>query len=398
MMGCSSSQQDVSIQQNKKSSINPYFESSSLGSIKTKNRIIMAGMSRLRADPKTNIPNDLMAEYYSQRASFGAIITESSAISSNSNAFPGSGNIYTLEQVEGWKKVVDKVHQNGGKIIIQLFHCGRVALPSFIGGELPIAPSPIGLTTPHFFTKQSYPVPKEMNKQDILNVIEQFKNAAINAKKANFDGIQLHAGNGYLIDQFLRDGTNKRTDDYGGSIPNRARFLLEVIDSISQVFGYDKIGVRLTPTGRYNEMYDSNPLELVQYLLKQFEKRNLGFVELKRHDKTNRKNIQQSAADDGLVDPELQMPNFFDSIRGLYKGCIILNDGITYEEGLKLLQQNKGDFISFGRYAVSNPDLPQRFQNNWELSDADQNTFYRGGDKGYVDYLTYEQSQSKNKS
>ncbi|KAL4473478.1 hypothetical protein ABPG74_022342 [Tetrahymena malaccensis] len=397
-MGCGSSKQDVNIQDTKKSQINPYFESSNLGSIQTKNRIIMAGMSRLRADPKTNIPNDLMAEYYSQRASFGAIITESSAISSISNAFPGAGDIFTQEQAEGWKKVVDRVHKNEGKIIIQLFHCGRVALPSFIGGQTPIAPSPISLKIPHFFTKQSYPIPKEMNKQDILNVIEQFKNAAINAKKANFDGIQLHAGNGYLIDQFLRDVSNKRTDEYGGSIPNRARFLLEIIDSVSQVFGYDKVGVRLTPTGRYNEMYDSNPLELVKYLLNEFEKRKIGFVELKRHDKSNRKNIGQEAVENEFIDPEQQIPYFFDQFRSLYKGCIILNDGITYEEGLILLKEKKADFISFGRYAVSNPDLPQRFQKNLALSEADQKTFYSGGEKGYIDYLTYEQAQKINKS
>lgn len=226
--------------------------------------MVMAALTRCRADPANGIPNDLMVEYYGQRAGFGAILTECSQISALSNGFPGSGGIYTKEQVEGWKKVTQKVHEKGSKIILQIWHCGRAALKEFLGGESPIAPSAIAISTPHAYTKGPYPVPKEMTKEDIHTVIEEFRQGAKNAKEAGFDGVELHAANGYLVDQYLKDGSNTRTDEYGGSIQNRMRFCLEALDALIGVFGADKVGIKISPTGRYNDMYDSNALELTK--------------------------------------------------------------------------------------------------------------------------------------
>ncbi|EAR89566.2 FAD/FMN-binding family oxidoreductase (macronuclear) [Tetrahymena thermophila SB210] len=387
-MGCSSSSSSA-VQEIKKNGAT-FFDSGKLGSIEVKNRLVMAAMTRCRGDPTTGIPNDLMADYYAQRADFGLILTECSQISPLSNAFPGSGGIYSKEQVEGWKKVTQKVHEKGGKIVLQIWHSGRAVLKEFIGGSDPLAPSAIAIRTPHAYTKGPHPVPKEMTKEDIKTVIEEFRQGAVNAKEAGFDGIQLHGANGYLVDQFLKDGTNHRTDEYGGSIENRARFLFEALDALISVFGADKVGIKLSPTGRYNDMYDSNPLESLKYVLKELEKRKIAFVEVKRHNKTEVSSSENGKDEHGQTLPEVQIPNFFDQIRPLYSGTLILNDGVDQKLGEELLATGKADFISFAKLAIANPDLPNRFKNGWEVAMPDFSLLFSGGEKGYNDYHRHE--------
>lgn len=236
-----------------------------------------------------------MAKYYSQRAGFGLIITESSPISDLSNNTPGAGGIFNQEQANGWKKVTDAVHKNNGLIFIQLFHCGRAVVKDYIGGRDPIAPSPIPISFIHRFTNQPHPVPREMTQQDINNVIKEFRTSAELAKAAGFDGVEIHAGNGFIIDQFLRDATNKRTDKYGGSIENRARFLLEVLDAVVPVYGSGRVAIRFSPTGRFQDMYDSNPLELMKTTLKLIEPYKLAFVEVKKHDPSDFRPVSEGA-------------------------------------------------------------------------------------------------------
>ncbi|EAR89565.1 FAD/FMN-binding family oxidoreductase (macronuclear) [Tetrahymena thermophila SB210] len=392
-MGCTSSNEVV--EADIKNDLSLYFQTGKIGSIQVKNRFVMAALTRCRANPATGIANDIMVDYYSQRASFGMILTECSQISPLSNAFPGSAGIYSKEQVEGWKKVTQKVHEKGGKIVLQIWHSGRAVLKEFIGGADPLAPSAIAIRTPHAYTKGPHPVPKEMTKEDIKKVVEEFRQGALNAKEAGFDGVQLHGANGYLVDQFLRDGTNKRTDEYGGSIANRTRFLLECLDALISVFGADKVGIKLSPTGRYNDMYDSNPKELMKYVLAELEKKKIAFVEVKRHGfLESSKDPNQENDDFGQTQPKKQWPDIFQQIRNLYKGTLILNDGITKEEGLDLLKNRQADFISFGQFAISNPDLPYRFKQGLELAKADYTTFFTPGAKGYSDYPTAQTQKS----
>lgn len=289
----------------------------------------MAAISRTRADPVTGVPTELMAEYYGQRAGFGAIITESAIISPVSLRGPGAPSIYSKEHVEGWKIVTQRVHSKEGKIFAQLSHNGRATIPEFINGATPIGPSPIAIRGTHKFTKQPHPVPKEMTEDDIKEVIQQFKQGAINAKEAGFDGVEINGANGFLVDQFLKDSTNQRKDKYGGSLENRMRFCLEIIDAVIEVFGSERVGIKLSPTGRFNDIYDSNPLDLLKHLLKELEKRKIGFVEIKRHALVeNGKTADAVADEEGRVYPNVQIPNFFDAIRPLYHGTLILNDGI----------------------------------------------------------------------
>lgn len=225
-----------------------------------------------------------------------------------------------------------------------------------------------------------------MTKDDIKEVIEQFRQGAKNAKEAGFDGLELHGANGYLVDQFLKDGTNKRTDEYGGSIQNRIKFCLEALDALISVYGADKVGIKLSPTGRYNDMYDSNPLELTKVLLKELEKKKLAFVEVKRHGPNDGKEGDGQVDEHGQTLPAVQIPNFFDQIRPLYSGTLILNDGIDQATGTELLKTKKADAIAFGQLAISNPDLPERFRNGWELAKPDYQTLFTPGPKGYNDY------------
>jgi len=345
------------------------------------NKFVMASLTRIRCDPKTGVPNDLLVDYYSQRASAGLIMTECSAISHAGNSFIGCGAIYTREQTEGWKKVVDAVHKKGGRIYLQIWHAGRAAHPHQTE-EQNISPSDLPIrgnlrkNLPHL-------PPKAMTAEDFETVRQQFRQGALNAKEAGFDGIELHGGNGYLIDGFLRDGVNNRTDEYGGSIENRCRFPLEILDILIEIFGAKRVGIKLSPVGRYQDMFDSDPLAHYSHFLQQLDKKGIGHVQL----------MEPGERDSGVqyhIPGEQQMPEVCKALRPYFKGTIFINNNLTPEKAAKALKAGYADLACFGRYFIANPDLVDRVKNGWPLSEWDATTFYVGGIKGFLDYKTYQ--------
>eukprot|EP01017_Pseudomicrothorax_dubius_P009469 TRINITY_DN13217_c0_g1_i4.p1 TRINITY_DN13217_c0_g1~~TRINITY_DN13217_c0_g1_i4.p1 ORF type:complete len:364 (-),score=102.40 TRINITY_DN13217_c0_g1_i4:122-1213(-) len=350
--------------------LSPY----TLGPLTLKNRVVMTSLTRQRTDPNDNIPNDLLAEYYSQRAGAGLILTECSQILKESNAFPGSAGIYNEEQVAGWKKVTDAVHAKGSYIFLQIWHGGRIIAAALADGKQPIGPSPI-LPDGEYWSatgRVKYSdVPREMTKEDIKNIIEAFRLGAERAKRAGFDGVELHGANGYLVDNFLRSNSNQRTDEYGGSAANRCRFALEVIDALASVFGPERVGIKVSPLSPYNGMHDENPVETYGYLLEQLSARGIGFVE-----------IRDAEDAEGLA----RFPDIIQTLRPYFKGTLIGNTGFDFEKGNAAIASGKADLISFGRLYISNPDLVERFRLGKELSQPDPKTFYVGGPKGYTDY------------
>nr|BAJ93795.1 predicted protein [Hordeum vulgare subsp. vulgare] len=361
------------------------FETVKLGDFTLHNRFIMASLTRCRGDPTNGIPTDLHVQYYSQRASAGAIFSECSPIANNAQSFLGAGGIYTKEQIEGWKKVTQAVHEKGGKIFIQIWHGGRSVNPEAVGEGI-IGPSAIAIRGKSTRTGNEYPVPKEMSKDDIKLVKEQFRQGALNAKEAGFDGVELHGANGYLIDTFIRDGSNQRTDEYGGSIENRCRFCLEVIDILIEVFGCGKVGIKLSPVGRFQDMYDSDPIATYSYLLKELEKKNIAFVQLME---LNEAFKGESAHEAG----EKQIAEVCKTLRPFFKNALIINNNLTPESAAKAIKEGHADLVSFGRYFISNPDFIERVKNNWHLAEWDRNTFYAGGEKGYADYPNFEKPE-----
>ena len=367
------------------------FDSHQMGDITLSSRIGMSAMTRVRCDPKTGIPNDLNAKYYCQRATGGFIITEGSCISTQGNSFPGCTGIWNREQVDGWKKVVDAVHAKGGKMILQIWHGGRTAEAEKTG-EKSLAPSALPIRGfDQDGNPTTGPTPSEMTLDDIKQVKEEFRQAALRAKDAGFDGLELHAANGYLVDEFIRDSSNQRTDEYGGSIENRARFCLEIVDLLIEVLGKGRIGVKLSPVGRYNDMYDSNPLETYTYLLKKLDERGIAFVEL----------IEPSTYEGKLNYPTTgaeQIPEVAKAFRGAFKGTIITNQNHTPETALAFISKGWADLVTFGKLYLANPDLPERIKNGWELNtNWDYSTFFVPGEKGYIDYPFYDADASKTK-
>ncbi|KAL4483820.1 hypothetical protein ABPG72_006195 [Tetrahymena utriculariae] len=256
-------------------------------------------------------------------------------------------------------------------------------------GSAPVSPSPIKINGKNkFANNQSYETPKELNIQQIRQKVKDFQQSAILAKQSGFDAIQLHAANGFLVDQFLRESLNLRTDEYGGSIPNRCRFCLEIIDQLISVFGSGRVSMRFSPVGRYNQMYDCYPLAPMKYLFFELEKRNISFVELRRFGKFD----LSAPADEAQIHPELQIPKFFQTLRQYYSGNIVVNDGITIKEAKNLVNEKTAEAVSFGKLSISNPDLPIRYDNEYEINNViDHNTFYSQGAQGQKDYPKYEQ-------
>ena len=365
------------------------FDSLQMGDITLSNRIGMAALTRQRADPKTGIANDLMAKYYSERAVEGGFqLTENGAVANQGNAFPGSAGIWNREQMEGWKKVVDAVHQKGGKIILQIWHAGRVANSSETGEEN-IAPSAIPVRS---YDKEGNvvlgPTPREITLEDIELVKEQFRQAALRAKEAGFDALQLHGANGYLVDQFIRDGTNQRTDAYGGSIENRVRLCLELTDILISIYGKGRVGMKISPVGRYKDMFDSNPIETFTYLLKKLDEKGIAFVEL----------AEPSGYEGPMfyISGKSQIPNAAKVFRGAFKGVLITNRDHTPETALEFIKNGWADMVTFGRLFISNPDLVERIKNDWELNMKwDPSTFFKGGAAGYIDYPMYNPEAKK---
>jgi N-ethylmaleimide reductase len=350
------------------------FDPIELGDIQAKNRLIMAPLTRSRAGA-SRVPNALMAEYYGQRAGAGLIISEATAISPQGYGWFGAPGIYSQSHVEGWKLVTEAVHAKGGKIVLQLWHMGRVSHPDFQNGELPLAPSAIAAegmaNTPE--GKKPYVVPREMSIEQIRMTVEDYARGAGQAIEAGFDGVEIHAANGYLLDQFIRDASNKRTDEYGGEAENRIRIVREVIDAVSAKIGARKVGIRLSPNINYNGMGDSNPVNTYSVLMNALNKYDLAYV-----------HVRETLPKDGET-----LPLWVTStIREIYEGNLIVNGGYGRTRAMQAIEKNEADAVAFGVPFIANPDLVERYLTGAALNDPDQTTLYAGGVEGYTDYPT----------
>ena len=337
-----------------------------LGDLDLPNRIFMAPLTRARAGA-TRIPNELMAQYYRQRASAGLILTEATVVSPMAVGYANTPGVWSAEQVEGWKLTTRAVHEAGGHIFLQLWHVGRISHPSFLGGALPQAPSAIApaghvsLLRP----ETPYVVPHAVSEDEITAIVEQFRVGAANAQAAGFDGVELHGANGYLLDQFLQSRSNQRTDDFGGSIENRARLLLECVDAAISVWGAQRVGVHLSPRGDAHDMGDANPLATFGYVAQQLGQRNIAFIAAREHTGERR------------IGPNL---------RARFGGCYVANEGFDRDSGNAVLAADEADAVAYGRLFIANPDLPQRFAGGSALNTPDPSTFYADGAAGYTDY------------
>lgn len=350
-----------------------------MGQQTLKNRIVMAPMTRLRA--VGSIPTPLMAEYYAQRASAGLIITECTMVSPLSNGYINCPGIYSNQQTSAWQQITDAVHGKGGKIFLQLWHSGRVAHPALLEGKLPVAPSPIAamgtLHTP--IGKVVMEAPRALETDEIPQIIAQFAQAAENAMQAGFDGVELHGAFGYLIDQFLQDGSNQRTDAYGGSIANRARFLLEVVEAVSKIWDGDRVGIKLSPSNTFYGISDSNPQALFSYVIEQLKPFQLAYIHLMEP------NEQDLKTQDVIK-------SVISTFRSLYDGLVITNGGYDKQSGNQILTKGEADLVSFGQLFIANPDLPERFAQDATLNFPNMATVYGKGtenlEQGYTDYPT----------
>jgi N-ethylmaleimide reductase len=353
----------------------------SLGGIELKNRLVMAPLTRMRAQEGW-VPSALAPEYYSQRASAGLVIVEATQVSRLGMGYPMTPGIYTDAQTAGWKEVVDAVHAKGGKIVMQLWHVGRISHTDHHPDEgLPVAPSAIACTGGQVFlptfAQADYEVPRSMTVEDIKNTVADYVCAAKNSLAAGFDGIEIHAANGYLLDQFLQDGTNKREDKYGGSIMNRSRFLCEVLQATSEVFPSNCIGVRFSPHGLFNDMSDSDPVGLFTEVIAKMNDFNLAYVHVIEPRSTNA---------GGGEDVFEGAPRTSEGFRKAFKGAFISAGGYTQEDAAATVAAGNADAIAFGRLYISNPDLAERFATgpNPVLNKYDRATFYGGGADGYT--------------
>lgn len=352
-----------------------------IGALTLNNRVIMAPLTRMRAKQPNNVPHALNAKYYEQRATAGLIISEATQISRQGQGYPATPGIYLPEQVAGWKLTTDAVHNKNGKIFLQLWHVGRISHSSFQeGAALPVAPSaikPSGMAFTADWKQVPFETPRALETSELKGVVADYKNAAKNAKDANFDGVEVHGANGYLLDQFLQDGSNQRTDNYGGSIANRARLLLEVVDEVAKIWGYDRVGVRLSPYGTFNDMKDSDPIALFGYVLEELEKRKIAYIHL----------IEPRATSAGGSDAiENNAPETCDIFRKKFSGVLISAGGYNPQNAQETIKNGKADAIAFGRHYISNPDLVERIKQNAQLNKYNRATFYGGGEKGYTDY------------
>jgi N-ethylmaleimide reductase len=338
-----------------------------LGELELANRIVMAPMTRSRAIAG-NVPNPLAATYYAQRASAGLIVTEATQVSPQGVGYIRTPGIHSPEQVAGWEQVTKAVHQAGGKIFLQLWHVGRISHPDFHGGALPVAPSAISPGIEVFTETGLQPTvtPRALELAELPGIVEQYRKGAENAKLAGFDGVELHGANGYLLDQFTRDGTNKRTDAYGGSIANRARLPLEVTRAVIEVWGPARVGYRISPTGAFNAMSDSDPVATFSYLTEALNGLDIGYLH--------------------VVDPAAAPMRVSPILRTKFDNTYIVNGGFNLAAAGDVIARGEADLVAFGALFLANPDLPRRFEAATPLNTPDQKTFYAGEEKGYVDY------------
>ncbi|MBV1790064.1 alkene reductase [Marinobacterium sp. D7] len=342
------------------------FQPLTVGALELPNRIVMAPLTRCRAEPG-RVPGELMVEYYRQRANAGLIITEATAVTPMGVGYPNTPGIWSEEQIAGWKKITDTVHASGGRIVLQLWHVGRISDPLYLDGALPVAPSAVrpaghvSLVRP----QKEYVTPRALELDEIPGIIEAYRQGAINAKEAGFDGVEIHGANGYLLEQFLLDGSNKRTDIYGGPIENRARLMLEVTDAVIGVWGADRVGVHLSPRADAHDMSDSDLRGTFSYVAQQLGKRGIAFI-------CAREKVREDS-----LGPELKR---------LFGGVYIANEGFTLESGNQWVDAGNADAIAFGVPYIANPDLSLRFKQGAELNTPDPSTFYASSAEGYVSY------------
>jgi N-ethylmaleimide reductase len=352
------------------------FSPAVLGPYELPNRIVMSAMTRCRAG-KGNVPQKMNAIYYSQRASAGLIITEASQVSQQGIGYIHTPGIHTPEQVEGWKLVTDAVHSRNGRVFLQLFHCGRISHSSFQDDRnLPVAPSavrPEGEVWT-YEGKEPFETPRELSTPEIQVIIDQFRAASEKAYASGFDGVEIHAANGYLPDQFLQDGTNKRTDRYGGSIANRSRFILETTEAVVSIWGSDRVGVHISPCNPFNNMHDSNPEATFLYLVKELNHFNLAYLNV----------VEINLSDPYTYNASLN--SITHEIQKIFKGLYITNGGYDFKTSESVLASGYADIVAYGRLFLANPDLPERFVKRAPLNTPDTTTFYFGGEKGYIDY------------
>jgi N-ethylmaleimide reductase len=350
------------------------FEKIKVGGTEMKNRIVMAPLTRSRADDE-GIPADYAVEYYRQRSGAGLIITEATNVSPMAKGYIKTPGIYTQEQIDSWLPVSKAVHANGGKIFMQLFHTGRIALPDFLPDDedRPVAPGAVKAAGENFTAEgmKEFVEPRVLTTDEIRETVRDFADAARNAIEAGFDGVELHGANGYLVQQFLSTNVNTRTDEFGGSKENRARFLFEVLDAIIAEIGNDRTAVRLSPGGEFNDIKEDDAEELYPYVIGELNKRNLAYLHI------------------GTFD---QNRNWHPVLRPLYEGVYFAGVGFSKESGEQLLAENGADAIVYGKLFISNPDLPERFRRNAELAEWDESTFYQGDRKGYIDYPPMEEA------
>jgi N-ethylmaleimide reductase len=355
------------------------FEPLALGDLHLKNRIVLAPMTRGRAGLE-RIANELMAEYYYQRATAGLLITEATVISRQGIGWIDSPGIFTAEMVEGWRKVTDKVRQTNTPIFLQLWHCGRASHSDFHDGELPVSASAVKLNGDKIRTplgSKPYETPRPLSVAEIRATVDDFRKAAVNAKKAGFSGVEVHGANGYLINQFLDSKTNHRADQYGGSLENKFRFFKEVLEAVLEVWAPERVGARISPNGVFNDMGSADFRETFLYAAGEINKFNLGYLHIM----------------DGLAFGfhEKGEPMTLAEFRPLYNGIILANCGYTKETAEERLAAGHTDLVAFGRPFITNPDLPERFKNNWPLNPAeDMSLWYTPGAEGYTDYAPYK--------
>jgi 2,4-dienoyl-CoA reductase-like NADH-dependent reductase (Old Yellow Enzyme family) len=342
------------------------FDPIRIGALDLPNRLIVAPLTRCRAHVNRT-PNPIMAQYYAQRASAGLILSEATSVEPMGVGYPDTPGIWSDEQVEGWKLITKAVHDKGGRIFMQLWHVGRISDPMFLDGKQPVSAGAIAAKGRVSLVRppKEYEAPRALETHEIPAVLEAYRRGAENALRADFDGVELHGANGYLLDQFLQDSTNKRTDEYGGSIENRAKVILGAVDAAISVWGADRVGLHLAPRCDAHDMGDSDPLATFSYVAREAGKRGLAFI------------FAREAQGPGLIGPQL---------REMFGGPFIANQGLTYETATQILADGKADAISFGVLAIANPDLIERFRLGAPLNTPVPETFYAREHKGYTDY------------
>jgi len=370
-----------------RTAVDPLFEPVRLGRYDLPHRMVMAPLTRSRARQPGNVPSALNACYYAQRASAALIVTEATQVSQQGQGYAWTPGIHSREQVEGWRLVTDAVHKAGGLIFLQLWHVGRISHPSLQpDGMLPVAPSAIKPSGEAFIENENgegelvpFVTPRALQIEEMPYIVRQYARGSRNALEAGFDGVEVHAANGYLLDQFINSSTNRRTDAYGGPIENRMRLLIDVVEAVSDVWGQDRVGVRLSPLGTFNDMGDDDPETTFGHIAEKLNGGALAYLHIV--------NPAVAAIEKG-IEPDPGARRMLELIRERYRGTLIIAGGFDYDTAEGWLRQGKADLIAFGRKFLANPDLPERFRSGASLNADDPSTYYGGGAKGYTDYPT----------